>query len=196
MWCDWDLGATFCLSQLNVLEYPLGFATTGHSNSHQLVFEWLTSDGSPIPTEGDDTIQSPFDYQLLSFVDNFAGGAIQRSATSGANAIQVPTSERTIKFDFRFDARHRAAHGPRVGILIGRRGDGDPTEFVGAVYNEDIRRQMPARQHEFPGGDRRRHHAQRPYQRNHRRFTGSIVKQESGVDRRQRGNRDPLLLYT
>lgn len=105
MWFEWDLGATFWLSQLNVLEYPLGFATTGHSNSHQLVFEWLTSDGSPIPTEGDDTIQSPFDYQLLSFVDNFAGGAIQRSATSGANAIQVPTSERTIKFDFRFDAR-------------------------------------------------------------------------------------------
>ncbi|MBQ42690.1 MAG: hypothetical protein CME15_09550 [Gemmatimonadetes bacterium] len=105
MWFEWDLGATFWLNQLTMLEYPRGYATTGHNNSHQLVFEWLTSDGSPIPTEGDDTIQSPFDYQLLSFVDNVAGGAIQRSATTGGNATQVPQSERTFKFDFRFDAR-------------------------------------------------------------------------------------------
>ncbi len=72
-WQEWDLGATFWIDRLTMLEYPLGFATTGHSNSFQRFFQWQTSDGAPIPTKGEDTIQSPFDFQKLSFVDNELG---------------------------------------------------------------------------------------------------------------------------
>ena len=123
MWLEWDLGATFWVDQLNFLEYPLGFATTGHSNSYSLLFEWLTSDGSPVPTEGDDTIQGPYDYQLLSYVDNIGGGGGMGGSTSGAVTAPIPASQRTLKFDFRFPSRktrylfyHHEA--PRYGFIF------------------------------------------------------------------------------
>ncbi|NKB69011.1 MAG: hypothetical protein GKR89_18235 [Candidatus Latescibacteria bacterium] len=69
MWFEWDLGATFWLDQLTIFEPRPGFATTG-SNSHQHLFGIDTSAGAPVPTRADATVQSPVDYQALTFVDN------------------------------------------------------------------------------------------------------------------------------
>ncbi len=88
-WWEWDLGTTFWLDQLTLFEPAAGFATTGHTNSHQIFFEIFTSDGTPVPTIGESTIQQPFDYQLLSYVDN------SRPGRSGRN----------LNFDFRFPRR-------------------------------------------------------------------------------------------
>ena len=89
VWIEWDLGATFWLNQLNMLEPFLNFGTTGFQNSNMIWFEWLTSDGSPVPTQGDETIQSPFDFQHLTQVDN--------NLDSGAG--------RNLHYDFRFPPR-------------------------------------------------------------------------------------------
>ena len=89
LWFEWDLGATFWMDQLTMLEPAHSFGTTGFSNSQQISFEWLTSDGTPVPTQGDATIQSPFDFQFLSFVDNFDASA----------------SGRNLNFDLRFPPR-------------------------------------------------------------------------------------------
>ncbi|NKB67408.1 MAG: hypothetical protein GKR89_10135 [Candidatus Latescibacteria bacterium] len=89
LWFEWDLGATFWVDQLTMFEPPWGFATTGFSNTQQIFFVWDTSDGTPVPTQGEETVQSPFDYQELSSVDN--------RPTSGLG--------RTRNFDLRFPPR-------------------------------------------------------------------------------------------
>ena len=90
-WFEWDLGATFWIDQLTMVEPPPGFATLGvNSYRNQAGFELLTSDGTPIPTEGEERLQSPVDYQLLSFVDNETLGS---------------AGTRNRNFDFRFPAR-------------------------------------------------------------------------------------------
>lgn len=90
-WFEWDLGATFWIDQLTMVEPPPGFATLGvNSYRNQSAFELLTSDGTPIPTQGDERLQSPVDYQLLSFVDN---ETLSSAGTRNRN------------FDFRFPAR-------------------------------------------------------------------------------------------
>ncbi len=90
-WFEWDLGATFWIDQLTMVEPPPGFATLGvNSYRNQSGFELLTSDGTPIPTQGEERLQSPVDYQLLSFVDN---ETLSSAGTRNRN------------FDFRFPAR-------------------------------------------------------------------------------------------
>ncbi len=90
-WFEWDLGATFWIDQLTMVEPPPGFATLGvNSYRNQSSFELLTSDGTPIPTQGEERLQSPVDYQLLSFVDN---ETLSSAGTRNRN------------FDFRFPAR-------------------------------------------------------------------------------------------
>lgn len=89
MWFEWDLGATFWVDRLAMLEPPYAYATTGFQNSQQISFEWQTSDGTPVPTEGDVTIQSPFDFQYLTFIDN--------RETTGAG--------RNLHYDLRFPPR-------------------------------------------------------------------------------------------
>ena len=90
-WFEWDLGATFWIDQLTMVEPPPGFATLGvNSYRNQAGFELLTSDGTPIPTEGEERLQSPVDYQLLSFVDN---ETLSSAGTRNRN------------FDFRFPPR-------------------------------------------------------------------------------------------
>ena len=88
-WWEWDLGTAFWIDQVTLFAPVDGFATTGHYNSQQIFFEIFTSDGTPVPTVGESTIQQPFDYQLLSFVDN------SRPGRSGNN----------LNFDFRFPRR-------------------------------------------------------------------------------------------
>ena len=90
-WFEWDLGATFWIDQLTMVEPPPQFATLGvNSYRNQSSFELLTSDGTPIPTEGEERLQSPVDYQLLSFVNN------ETLSSAGV---------RNRNFDFRFPAR-------------------------------------------------------------------------------------------
>ena len=93
-WFEWDLGATFWIDQLTMVEPPPGFATLGvNSYRNQSGFELLTSDGTPIPTQGEERLQSPVDYQLLSFVDN------ETLSSAGV---------RNRNFDFRFPAAQGA----------------------------------------------------------------------------------------
>lgn len=90
-WFEWDLGATFWIDQLTMVEPPPGFATLGvNSYRNQAGFELATSDGTPIPTQGEERLQSPVDYQSLSVVDN---ETLSSSGTRNRN------------FDFRFPAR-------------------------------------------------------------------------------------------
>ena len=79
MWYEWDLGATFWLDRLTVFEPPFAFATTGFSNSQQIMFEIATSDGTPVPIADDRNIQSPFDYEILSLIDNVESGGRGRT---------------------------------------------------------------------------------------------------------------------
>ena len=70
-WFEWDLGATFWIDQLTMVEPPPGFATLGvNSYRNQSGFELLTSDGHADSHPGEERLQSPVDYQLLSFVNN------------------------------------------------------------------------------------------------------------------------------
>ena len=85
-WLEWDLGATFWLDQLTMLEFPQNFATTGYANTQQYYFRWQTSDGTPVPTLGEKTPQSAFDYDPLSIVDN-------------------TSTQRNLEYNFRFPFR-------------------------------------------------------------------------------------------
>ena len=92
IWYEWDLGATFWLDQLIALE-PYRFTRSNPYRGFQagqVFFEFLVSGGEQASLGTDGTIQSAFDYQQLSFVDNSGAGS---------------SLARTQIFDFSFEPR-------------------------------------------------------------------------------------------
>ena len=164
-WFEWDLGATFWIDQLTMVEPPPQFATLGvNSYRNQSGFELLTSDGTPIPTQGEERLQSPVDYQLLSFVNN------ETLSSAGV---------RNRNFDFRFPARkvrylfyHHEAPLNRQTVFhlfeIFLYGAGHPAEVVMTSNFIDLAGAKSLRRMRWGGGDNgrdphRNSHAHRQY---------------------------------
>jgi len=85
-WYEWDLGATFWLDRLVSIEYPQYFGTSGMGHTYQNAFVMFTSDGTQLSGLSEDRVESNFDYQQLSYVDN----------------LKTP---RRLKFDLQFPLR-------------------------------------------------------------------------------------------
>ena len=85
-WFEWDLGATFWIDRLVSLEFPEYFGTSGSGNSRQYAFVFFTSDGKRLSGIAGDRIESNFDYEYLTRVENVK-------------------SPRQLKFDFHFPPR-------------------------------------------------------------------------------------------
>ena len=85
-WYEWDLGATFWLDRLVSIEYPQYFGVSGAGNSKQYGFAFYTTDGSTLSGLAGERIESNYDYQLLTEVEN----------------LKEP---RRLKFDLQFSPR-------------------------------------------------------------------------------------------
>lgn len=85
-WYEWDLGATFWLDRMVSIEFPEYFGTSGSGNSLQYSFVFFTSDGAQLSGITGERVESNFDYQLLSEVENVV-------------------SPRRMKFDIQFPLR-------------------------------------------------------------------------------------------
>lgn len=69
-WYEWDLGATFWLDRHVALSFRQGFGTSGGGNNRQHGFIMFTSDGEELTGFSGERVESNFDYQLLTEVDN------------------------------------------------------------------------------------------------------------------------------
>lgn len=69
-WYEWDLGATFWLDRHVALSFREGFGTSGGGNNRQHGFIMFTSDGEELTGFSGDRVESNFDYEELTEVDN------------------------------------------------------------------------------------------------------------------------------
>lgn len=69
-WYEWDLGATFWLDRHVALSFREGFGTSGGGNNRQHGFIMFTSDGEELTGFSGDRVESNFDYQELTEIDN------------------------------------------------------------------------------------------------------------------------------
>ena len=69
-WYEWDLGATFWLDRHVALSFREGFGTSGGGSNRQHGFIMFTSDGEELTGFSGDRVESNFDYQELTEVDN------------------------------------------------------------------------------------------------------------------------------
>lgn len=69
-WYEWDLGATFWLDRHVALSFREGFGTSGGGNNRQHGFIMFTSDGEELTGFSGDRVESNFDYEELTEIDN------------------------------------------------------------------------------------------------------------------------------
>lgn len=69
-WYEWDLGATFWLDRHVALSFREGFGTSGGGSNRQHGFIMFTSDGEELTGFSGDRVESNFDYEELTEVDN------------------------------------------------------------------------------------------------------------------------------
>ena len=69
-WYEWDLGATFWLDRHVALSFREGFGTSGGGSNRQHGFIMFTSNGEELTGFSGDRVESNFDYEELTEVDN------------------------------------------------------------------------------------------------------------------------------